>query len=434
MKRLRLVVKQRLRRITDSIAFYPALIALGFILLALLLIWVEYQTWLMDLKEHMDVLLVESVEDGRLVLGTLIASTISLMVFSFSMVMVVLNQASANLSPRLLPGLITAKDNQVVLGFYLGTICFCLMLILNIHPDSDEARIPGFGILIGLCLGLSCLALFVYFIHSISQAIQVDHILDRLLQQTLAKLRKNLCKAEMQQPEVDNWHALNAPQAGYLKWVQKDDLLRLCATHDFQLQMVERIGYFYLANEPYLRVSRELDGLLEKEVYECFLFYPQEQLADHFSFGFKQISEIAVKSLSPGINDPATAIKAIDMLVMLFIEKCSGVEMCVHSDNKNVPRLFLQPALLEDLLQHNITPIRAYAKQDPIVMRHLVNGLCKIYYAQKREEESQILMRHLIAVRDGCDSSLENALDRQSINTELQEFNRRVPEQMVALL
>lgn len=125
----------------------------------------------MKFKGLIAVVLVDSVEDGRLILGTLVASTISLMVFSFSMVMVVLNQASSNLSPRLLPGLITVKDNQVVLGFYLGTVCYCLMLILNIHPNAETARIPAFGILIGMCLGLSCLGFFTYFIHWISQAI-----------------------------------------------------------------------------------------------------------------------------------------------------------------------------------------------------------------------------------------------------------------------
>lgn len=434
MQRLRLVVKEWLRRITESIAFYPTLIALGFIVLALLLIWAEYEPWLMEVKQRIDVVLVESVEDGRLILGTLVASTISLMVFSFSMVMVVLNQASANLSPRLLPGLITVKDNQIVLGVYLGTICFCLMLILNIHPTADEARVPGFGIFVGLCFGLCCLGLFAYFIHSISQAIQVDHILDRLLQETLLRIQKNHSDGEMPEPQVENWFTLKTPHAGYLKWIQREDLMNLCCRHDMQLQMVEPIGFFYVTNTPYVRASRSVDGDLADEIHQCFLFYPQERLGDYYSFGFKQISEIAVKALSPGINDPATAIKSIDMLVMLFIEKCAKDEVSVLFDKTSSARIFLQPARLDDLLQKNITPIREYAKQDPIVMRHLLNGLCRVWSTLERKEHRNTLRRHIIAVRDSCDSALKNALDRTSINEGLSEFNRLANEQAVALI
>lgn len=434
MQNPRLAVKQWLRRITGSIAFFPTIIALAFIVLALLIIWVEYQPWLMDVKEAMDVVLVESVEDGRLVLGTLVASTISLMVFSFSMVMVVLSQASANLSPRLLPGLITAKDNQIVMGFYLGTICFCLMLILNIHPEADERRIPGFGIFVGLCFGLACLALFAYFIHSISQAIQVDQILDRLLQQTLLKLRKSLTDEKSVEPDTNGWSILNAPGAGYLKWIQEDELLRVCCENDLQLQMTERIGYFYVANAPYVRVNKELDKVLAEKVHQCFLFYPQERLGDHYSFGFKQISEVAVKSLSPGINDPATAIKAIDMLVMLFIEKCSREEICVLNDKKGSARIFLQPTRFEDLLQQDITPIREYAKRDPIVMRHLLNGITKIRAMLHDEQSVQTLMRHAVAVRDSCDDALTNKLDRASINEEIESFNQRHQQNALAML
>lgn len=433
MQSLRLAVKQWSRRITGSIAFYPTIIALAFIVLALFLIWAEYQPWLMEIKDNLDVVIVGSVEDGRLVLGTLVASTISLMVFSFSMVMVVLNQASSSLSPRLLPGLITAKDNQVVMGFYLGTICLCLMLILNIHPDADEARIPGFGIFIGLCFGIACLGFFAYFIHSISQAIQVDQILDRLLQQTLARLRKNLCREQQPQPSAENWITLKTPRAGYLKWIQDGDLLRLCCEHDMELRMVEPIGYFYVADAPYLLVSKELDDELIDEIYQCFDFYPQERLGDHYSFGFKQISEIAVKSLSPGINDPATAIKAIDMLVMLFIEKCSGEDVRVLYDKQGKPRIFLQPNGMDELLQQNVTPIREYAKRDSIVMRHLLSGLCKVWRFQTNQTR-ETLLRHIIAVRDACDEALTISLDRASINDEINAFNQYTNEKTLAPL
>ena len=92
------------QRILHSLAFYPTLIALGFSSCAWLSMSIEYQPWLMALKPQVDVGLVRNADNARLILGTLVAGILSLMVFSFSMVMVVLNNAAAALSPRVIPG------------------------------------------------------------------------------------------------------------------------------------------------------------------------------------------------------------------------------------------------------------------------------------------------------------------------------------------
>ena len=167
------------RLIIGSIAFYPTIITMGFFGFSIIINLIEYRPWMMDLKETLSFILVKSKEDARLVLGTLVGSIISLMGFSFSMVMVVLNRASATLSPRVIPGLITHKSNQTVLGFYLGSIVYCLTLIVNIQSEGSNS-IPDFGILMAMIFGIMCLGFFMFFIHSISQSIQVDNILKRI--------------------------------------------------------------------------------------------------------------------------------------------------------------------------------------------------------------------------------------------------------------
>jgi len=401
--------------------------------IAFLVILLEFQPWLLEIKKHIQFLLVDSLEDARLILGTLVASTISLMVFSFSMVMLVLNQASANLSPRLLPGLITAKDNQIVLGFYLGTICYCLMLILNIHSGAEDYRIPSLGTFIGLCFGIVCLALFTYFIHSISQAIQVDHILDRLLTQTKDKLDKECCDQNPVTPK--QWEfMLSTQQAGYLKWIEVEELVGLCREHELQMQLIEPIGYFYVGNMPYLRLSQKIDKSVEDKIHDCFVFYPEENLGDHYSFGFKQISEIAVKALSKGINDPATAIKAIDMLIMLLIHKSNCCEKSVLFDKKDSPRVFLQPTSVHMLLHINITPIREYAKEDVLVMEHLLKGLHKILKSVVDICTIEPVTEQLIAIRENCQKFILNAVDRKTINEELKLINATLSTNLIAYL
>lgn len=418
--------KQIFHRVAESIAFYPTLIALCLIFFAFLVMWVEFQPWLIKLKPSIDFVLVGSVEDGRLILGTLVASTISLMVFSFSMVMIVLNQASANLSPRLLPGLITVKANQIVLGFYLGTICYCLMLILNIHPSAEDHKIPSVGIFIGLCLGILCLALFTYFIHSISQSIQVDHILDRLFRQTRHRIASLGVKTSLPKPAATKWHTLRTPTPGYLKWIEHEDLVNLCQKHNLVIKVIEPIGVFFQAECPFLEANSEVSENLERELHDCFVFYPQELLNDHYSFGFKQISEIAVKALSKGINDPATAIKAIDMLMMLFLEKLKSREKTVLFDKNDEPRVFLKETSIQFLLHLNVTPIREYAKHDVLVVQRLISGLGTLIHFAEAEEDLQSICLQLQAVRCNCHFNIRNVVDRSTINAELDRINRHI--------
>src|SRR5690606_5174706 len=137
MKKYLDFIRELYFKITNSIAFYPSLIALVFLVFAIAMMWAEYTKPLMDLKEQIDFLLVADKETAKAVLTTLVASLISLTVFSFSMVMVVLNTASANLSPRVLPGLVSKKAHQIVLGFYLGSIIYCLILIINVQKNEE---------------------------------------------------------------------------------------------------------------------------------------------------------------------------------------------------------------------------------------------------------------------------------------------------------
>ena len=155
------------REMISSIGFYPSMLSVLFLTFALITTAVEYSDPAMSVKKVLSVLLVDSEENARTILSTLAGSIISLTVFSFSMVMVVLNSASASLSPRVLPGLITRKSHQLVLGFYLGSIIYTILMLINIRTiGNGNMGIPSLGIFISLVLGLISLGFFVYFIHS----------------------------------------------------------------------------------------------------------------------------------------------------------------------------------------------------------------------------------------------------------------------------
>jgi uncharacterized membrane protein len=308
--------------------------------------------------------MVREEENARMILSTLAAGTISLTVFSFSMVMIVLSQASSSFSPRVVPGLITVKAHQLVLGFYIGTIIYALILLLNIKAPKEDIPTPALAILLSLFFGIVCLALFVYFIHSISRSIQVDNILNRVFQKAYNDLeREEKARGSSNTPEQQHIEGadfvLLVSSNGYLKQVDMQQLSDLAREHDLQLELQVEVGAFLVEGRPLMQLTRDLaqEPELAQQLQDCFVFSLDEVVMEDFEQGVKQLSEIAVKALSPGINDPATAIKAIDFLTLLFIRKMKSKEQNCFVDDQNCVRVVEQTVSLDELLHRYLTPI-----------------------------------------------------------------------------
>ncbi len=414
-------------RVTGSIAFYPTLIAVGLASLCVVTIVLE-MTWLQPYKEDLDLGLVKNADNARLILGTLVAGIISLMVFSFSMVMVVLNSAASSLSPRVIPGLISSRSHQVVLGVYLGTIINSLMLISTIQ-EGDDINVPSLGIFLALGLAVICLCLFVYFIRSISLSIQVDFILNRVYKQTLAQLRTR--RRQLQDshgpawPDDAQWSVVRARRSGYFKALNVTAAHDVLDEHDARMTVQVHYGFFVMPGHPLMRIDRELDDDCTNRLLDCFDFYVEEYAHRHFFFGFKQIVEIAVRALSPGINDPGTAIKAIDMLSVLLAER---MEMPDHevAHAQDRPRIFIRELNLHQLLQMTFGPQRRYGADDLLVLQALLQACKNLLYAAKDADTERVLLRHAQAVVDQAAISLSGALDRQTMVEAVRSLNQAV--------
>lgn len=425
MRQFKNTLSTYLRLVTGSIAFYPAIFAIAFSLLSVLVMWMEYQPWMLDIKKPLEFLLVKGRDEARLILGTLVGSLFSLMVFSFSMVMLLLSRASSALTPRVIPGLLTDKSNQLVLGVYLGTIVYSLLLIVNIQADDQDYNIPSFGILLGMIFGIGSLALFIYFIHAISRSIQVDTILDRIFLATIAQLKSRCverldCEGYAQQGSPP---LIQSNQIGYLKSVDADRLRRISRDNSVSMTLITPFGSYFACPTPFLQLSGPVSDATVKDINSCFLFYPEERLDDHYLFGFRHISEIGIKALSPGINDPGTAIKVIDLLSALFIARMQRpVEACLkNADGKAC--LFLPPASLDSLLSDCLAPLRSYGRQDAQVQACLLDCLLRLVQNSASDAHIETVARHASSIVAGCRESIGNPIEQSIINARITILN-----------
>lgn len=442
MKRIFSRLKLVLQFIYTSIGFYPTLISMIFFGFAFLMIFFETRGISESLKDEMPFFIITHGETANMILNTIATGIFSLIVFSFTMVMLVLNQASSNFSPRVIPGLISSKSNQKVLGLYLGTLIYTLVVMVNVRSEQYDADLPGLAVFLAMCFTFICLAFFVYFIHSISTSIQIDNILESIYKLTLDELRQELEADEGKELpaifETGNWVELTSSQTGYLQKVDKRALIEVCRKHDVVLEFLQPLGHFVIKGVPFAKVA---GGLQDKkafcdEVDDNLNFY-QEELADlNYLYGFKQITESSVKALSPSVNDPGTAIKALDYLTDLFIVRIGLTDEKIHHDKEGILRLRLDEVNYGDLLSLCLGPIRVYGKQDPVIMLRLLNLLKNLCYKAKQyPKRLKPIAAEAILVLSDADENIKNPGDRQKINTTVKALNdMHVLPQMLPLL
>lgn len=414
--------------VINSIAFFPTLLSGVFLLLSIIVMRIEFNEYIIELKKTIDQFLVHDEENARLILGTIVGSLISLMVFSFSMVMVVLNNATSTLSPRVLPGLISNKFHQFVLGFYSGSIVFSLVLIININSPEVEYSVPSLGILISLTLAITCLALFVYFIHSISQKIQVENILEELYRKT----KKEIDCFDPQntvfgKPDTAQWFACTANYSGHLKRIDLKGILRFCERENVVIKVKQYFGNYVIKNQPLIMVDRPLSDGLKADLMSMFVMYPEERISDHYSFGFKLISEIAVKALSPGINDPGTAIKAINLLTDLFIIRMNTREEKVITSSDQKICVYLEPLPIRVLLFRTLIPILTYGKTDLFVIIALLNSIESMLQVNAEDQERKDLLYEIAVTVAKCAKCEYSILDGQFLDEQLELINQYFP-------
>lgn len=408
------------RAVVNSIAFYPALIAFGGLLLAFITLAFENYGITKYLLEQAPALVINNADTARSLLGTLIGGLLSLMVFSFSMVMVVLNQASTSFSPRLLPGLISNKKHQIVLGFYLGSLIFNILIAQSVLPEAGAYQLPGFSVLLAIMLDIFCLCLFIYFIDSISNEIQIGNILKGIFKDTRARLvevsEKEERSAEYSIPDMSEWQKVFSDESGYFQGISKSGMTEIAKEHNTVLHVIPPKGFFILKGIPIIKSEKKLDEDTLKEVRSCIEFSGNETVSENYVLGLKQITEIAIKAMSPGINDPGTALNAIDYLTELLVMRMKLNDEEIYKNEDGKTYLILRVVTFEDLLYNIMASLRQYSKHDVIIMQKLLRMFDYLLLQTKEKEASRkVLLSEINRLLEDIELNIENGSDRAKL-------------------
>jgi len=400
--------------IESKIAFYPTVLALFGIFFAFLLMYFESLGISKYLLDKAPLLVVDNGNTAMTMLSALISGLISVIVFSFSMVMLLLSQASSNYSPRLLPGLISDKKHQIILGTYLSTILYNIFILFSIQPTGDKYQIPGFSVLMGILGTVICIYAFIFFIHNISQSIQISNILKKIYSQSKIRMSEVIEKESTHLkpfPDSSDWYEYHSNKSGYLQNISYTNMIDFSVEKDTKLHFIPFKGSFILNGIPLFKSKKELSEEEVDQVLANISFAREELVEDNYILGFKQLTEIILKAMSPGINDPGTAINAIDYLTELFALRMQKKDVNVIR-REEIPYLRISTVDFKDLLYQVMVAIRTYCKHDVtlnqklLVMLHYLlqqETYNKDYYGNIKEEAILLLTDAKEAIKNSAD-------------------------------
>lgn len=377
LSNLRSVVRTGYRAVTGSIAFYPVVLALLFAAFSAGLIWFDLSGPGVDLKGKMGWMKLKDAEAARSIISTIAAGIITLTVFSFSMVMIVLNQAASQLSNRVLDQLIGNRFQQVVLGIYIGTILFALLLLTTIREGDTGNSVPAISTYTLILIALLDIFLFIYFLHYITRSVKYEVIIQRIHTETIAamkaQLNGNVPEATVE-PTAPLPFTINAGGSGMYTQIDARPLLKLCAEHAVTAEITELPGSFIVVGAPLLHVDRPLPPAVQEQLLRMVPLSRIENVDDNYAFGFRQLTEVAMKGLSPGVNDPGTALLALRSLFDMFAYRLEHFPKTEWQDDEGAVRISLRTWSFDLLFKATVYAIWDYGRTDRSV-QHELNGL-----------------------------------------------------------
>ncbi|GAA0872137.1 hypothetical protein GCM10009117_12840 [Gangjinia marincola] len=364
-----------IKRIFKSIALLPSVIALIFLILGIGINLIEYDY---SQIEFLKALLIEDREKIQHILAYVIGGIFTLTIFSFTMVMNVINSNINLFSPRLVPLLLSEQHHKIVLGFTTGTIVYAMVLSIR-ASGYEEGYFSGIATALAVCFAITCVFLYIYFLHHISISIHINFILHKSFSRTQKNIEKYKALTSdfgLKRDMIECRYEILSGHCGYIQMHKVEECLELIEKLDTNVVFVKYPGEFVLENDVILKSSKELSADNIKELIK-HIPIDKDVPMNVVETGFKHLVEVAVKASSPAINDPGTALSAIHYLTQLFIKRHFVSQEGVFSANE---KHLLGSSILSNKMLFKICyqEMINYMTNDPVLVRALKHSSDKI--------------------------------------------------------
>jgi uncharacterized membrane protein len=321
----------------------------------------------------------------RTILVTTAGAMMTVVVTLFSILLVVQTLASEQFSPRIIGSLLRDRTSQLTLGFTIGSVLYFFIVLLAVRDQPPF--VPSLGLGSAALLFVVGLGVLMNYIHHVSKIIQINYVVDRIAQQTEAALdfAFPVVLAPGTWPETPAPPAPEAPAvivesstSGYIQGIDLDWLQRVAKRHGVQVQSLLRIGDFATTSVALATVSPPptRPNRVAQLVRDGYFIGPVRTIGQDPDFGFRQLVDVALKAISPAVNDPTTAVTCLRHLGRLLVYAAVRHNPYIARPEQGPhPRVVLRPQVFTMLLDHAVTQLRQYGRSDFAVTLSLLNVL-----------------------------------------------------------
>ncbi|MGA8767596.1 MAG: DUF2254 domain-containing protein [Candidatus Acidiferrales bacterium] len=349
---------------------------------------------------------------AQVILSDIATSTMTVVSIVFAILLMTLTLASMQFSPRIIVSFARDRVTQWTLGIFLGTFLYCMAALPAAHTLPNPFA-PVVTVMGAIVLAIVCVGLLLFFIHHITQAISVNHIVDRIASETEVVVdevmplpRRRVHVETSDSVEAGTWETtILSDISGYIRFVDLKQLLSLATSHHVKVQLVRRVGQFVPTGTPLLMMNKA-ERLASEAIAAfraAFDFGPTRTLQQDVEFGVLQIVDIALKAISPAVNDPTTAIGCVDQLTRILIRFASrDMPDPRLYDLRGVARVSIQWIDFDRLLDSAFEQIRMYSKSDIAVSLRLLRALGDIAITTDDADLRKSLFERGRRVVEGC--------------------------------
>jgi uncharacterized membrane protein len=418
----------------SSLWFIPTVLVLAAIVLAVTLVEVDshidphlWDTW--------PRLFGAGAEGSRGMLAAIASSMITVAGVVFSITIVVLSLAASQYSPRVLHHFMRDRTHQTVLGAFVGIFAYCLVVMRTIRSGEEGLFIPSLAVMGGVLLAFLGLGLLIFFIHHISVAIQASHILATAAGETLRAIAHVFPEdlgtdeddlpeeIEAAAPDGETWHVVPAHETGY---VQRMDPERLLACAGQRVVRMERgIGAFLIAGTPLLAVTGRTapDAATVRHLQAAYTVNQQRSIDQDAAYGIQQIVDVALRALSPGINDTTTAVMSVDYLTAILVRLAPRRIASPRRYVDGQLRVIARGPTFATLLATALDQICRHAAGNVTVLARLLQAVETVAGVTTSPRRRQALWQQVQTIEDVIQQSIVLSRERLALSRQSQRLD-----------
>ncbi|MCB0959098.1 MAG: DUF2254 domain-containing protein [Acidimicrobiales bacterium] len=400
--------------IRNGLWFIPGLMVLGSWALAIGLTAYDQADHWFPFRFHGD---ASSAQD---MLSTIASATLAMTTLVVSITMVALQLASQQFSPRVMRTFFRDRGTKVALGIFLGTTVYALLVLRKVVPEDGATAefVPEISVTVGFGLMLCSLFAFLYYLHHVAHSIRAVHIMEAVAAETRAAIRtmptdeEALAPGEWPDRAPDQLVASEQPPGSVVS-VDEDDLVALAVRHRAQIRLVPHVGDYLPSRSPLAEVwyddPARASTLAADDLVPLIGLGRERTMRQDVAFGFRQLVDMASKALSPGINDPTTAVQVVDRIHDLLRRIAAGPPpRGVHRDEEGTARLVAPLPTWDDFVHLACDEIRVFGAGSLQVHQRLRGMLADLELACADRPDR---LRVLQVERDLLDRAAQRAFD-----------------------